>query len=450
MSLFYYFDENNWCFSNSYYMLQTYMKNKKVKLTPNINYINWYLCCSSVMHSVEHTFVEEIKNLPRFHELHINFSTKQVFIKKNNLCLYNLDNEQGLEFIDKWYIYWKNIISLLVNSGNYVNTQLSGGFDSRCTFSLFDNALFSKSNVNLESSNSVRYKEDLEIAEEISNYYNIRINSNITNFEYEQLKYEFSSQMITLAAYGQEHHLFSPSIRKKYSKPYFVFNGCYEMRKWFNGSFSNYKNVVKSTIYQEVKENKLLRTSVEKSIDYLLNQIVDYVGNDVYKNYNFSENELLLLSLMYGRGRVNHSPVFMAYNHVNQYYLTPIADFYVINPLSFPNKQFNFLYAYIWQRFNPKLLDFRFNKNRIIENTLLTDAKSLAQKRTIRLDYQYDNINIIGGIMENNNEFISEKDLTFSKQSLIDYYKKGSVIKGSVIDYVGREFIENCLLSQPS
>lgn len=369
--LFEYRNEDYWAISNSFYLLTEFISKRNQKLSVNNDYLNLFAKINAITTvTYSETLFNEISIVPSNREIRIFKKTKGVIYKdfKENNHL-SMGSAESLEYIDKWANKWIAIIRRLVESGCQINLQLSGGFDSRLVLALFIASGIDFRKINIESSKSM--KEDLAIAEEISNFYGFKINNGLIEQYKSSLISREDQYNINMYFRGCLHKEFLPPTHYKfYEKPLFIFAGYGNMRGWFNDTPERYMNFL--------SRNQYLK---DENIEDSLKKILIKAFDDVYRRMNFNipkGKNFMNFVYNYTRGRYNYGSSVLASASVNQYILSPILDLECINPSSKTyGDDFNLLFAYIYERFAPDLLRFKFNSNRFIPHNTKDIAKQL-------------------------------------------------------------------------
>lgn len=176
--IFYYWTSDFWVVSNSIFLIVEYLKDNNI--TISVNYSQ--LAAMSVhrgslfnqLYSVD-TFVNNIKLLPIGNKLTISKTSYSIEkIKKNR----SFDSyEEGLSiFIGTWIARLAGLLS----NGMHVQSDLTGGADSRTVFTFLKKAAEESIHANnlpiLRSGSTPSNTLDLEIATEIANTYDFPIN----------------------------------------------------------------------------------------------------------------------------------------------------------------------------------------------------------------------------------------------------------------------------------
>ena len=372
---------NFWAVSNSILYLVDIIKKKKKTLTINQDYLNLFAKINSITTvSYSETLFKEIEVVPANHKIVIEKSSKNLIHRDhkeaNHLIM---GSAQCFEYIDRWANKWISIIRHLFETESQINIQLSGGFDSRLILALILASKIDLSKVNIESSRSM--PEDLSIAEEIAKFYGFKVNNGILNTYPSKLISRDEQYKMNMYFRGGVHKEFLPPTHHRfYTKPLFIFTGYGNMRGWFNDTPAKY---IQYLIKNKYFSDEEIDSSLQRIIDRIVDSVDRRMNFDIKKGKNFMN-----FVYNYTRGRYNYGTSVMASATVNQFILSPILDLECINPTSeMYGEDFNLLFAYIYERFSPGLLNFRFSGKRNISKETLEIAKRLnGQKKFNRND----------------------------------------------------------------
>ncbi len=374
--VFEYKSDDYWAISNSFYLLTEYISKKNKPLSINQEYLNLFAKINAITTvTYSETLFKEISIVPSNRELRIFKTTKGLIYKdfKEEPHL-PMGSAESLEYIDKWANKWISVIKSLVDSGNQINLQLSGGFDSRLVLALILAAKIDFSKINVESSKSM--PEDLGIAEEIAKFYGFKVNNGlIEKFKHSVISKEDQYNINMYFRGGLHKEFLPPTHYKFYEKPLFILAGYGNMRGWFNDTPERY---IRFLIKNKYVINEDIDKSLENIVTKAINNIYTRMNFDIPKGKNFMN-----FVYNYTRGRYNYGSSVMASASVNQYILSPILDLECINPTSeLYGDDFNLLFAYIYERFAPDLLKFRFNNNRAIPKQTIETARKLNARQS--------------------------------------------------------------------
>lgn len=101
---------------------------------------------------------------------------KEIPIRQNEL-IYPLDSKESFEILDKWHNKFSNFFQQLIAVDQNINVNLSGGFDSRASFTVLAEQLNHLDKVNVFSLTTEKFKEDFEIANSIAEKYHFKLNN---------------------------------------------------------------------------------------------------------------------------------------------------------------------------------------------------------------------------------------------------------------------------------
>lgn len=219
--IFYYWTTDLWVVSNSIFLIVDHLKKNNVVISPNCSQLSAIGLHKgpffNQLYSVN-TFVNNVKLLPLGHCL--NISKEGYSIGKLTKVKEPTTYEESLSlYIGTWIA---RLAGLLTN-GIKVQSDLTGGADSRTVFALLKKAAEKSMNANnvpvLRSGTKATNKADLEIATEIASTYDIPINSReITKINMFSGEESFLSwKLLCLGVYhpiyfpssGPQHHMVS-------------------------------------------------------------------------------------------------------------------------------------------------------------------------------------------------------------------------------------------------
>ncbi len=180
--LYIYQQESFFAISNSFQYLLDYLKNQ-ASLSVNLDYAKYFITDELSSLSVSETLINEIKLLSKDSEVTINLELKTIdvntIIDKSEKI--TLETKEGLDILDKWHHKWQSLLVGLQQNQHYIRVDLTGGMDSRAAFSIFNSSQIdlNEMRVNTSTGQLHTHKEDFEIASEIANKLNFKLNKNI-------------------------------------------------------------------------------------------------------------------------------------------------------------------------------------------------------------------------------------------------------------------------------
>lgn len=302
--LYYYFNkkEEYFALSNSFLKLVEYLKEKFI-LTFNHDYAKSFLSSDFCSIVYKQTLINEIELIPENYIIHINKKNKKITFSKINYEENSIliDSKKGLEILDKWFLKWVKILNNLYYNTENIKIDLSGGFDSRLVLSLIlsSNINLKKIQILSNKSNNPVFKEDYEIASQISKDFGFELNKNQANIS----KYYFQDLETSLNLSFYSKLGFSKQLYWKNfiydSKVFHITGYGGELIRAFYKSPSIEK-------YIEYSENLAsayssdFKKSVRKLINYTFNQYTKEFGNLstselFFKHYKCTRNRYHLV-----------------------------------------------------------------------------------------------------------------------------------------------------------
>ena len=335
--------------SNSFIMLTDFVK-AKYHLTLNNEYaevmLQPYTMCSLF---VEDTLAHEIRFVSRHEQVHIDVSTKTIQVKTNVSSDFSitLDSVEGLHVLDHWVEKWVNIIKTLTQQTENICINLTGGMDSRIVFMLFLLAGVSPSTcVSCMQSTNETFDEDFKIASTIVSKYGFTLND--CNFSQENMcsinidstiKNSFYSKL-GMYKHMKFMHVFA-------QEPIYVFNG-------FGGEALKdlWQMLQQTEVEDDIKKYYPARVVSEYAVNcfYRETEERNCHGKEIVEN--FLANVLILSPLM-----------------------DPMLRKLTLNSRLCKDK--NLLYAIIYTRYTPALLDIPFDSGHAIQKQTVEFAQKL-------------------------------------------------------------------------
>lgn len=363
--------------SNSFLKLVEFLKHD-FELTLNSDYAQGLFTSGLCSHVYEETMVNEIIAIPRNFTLHIDKVEKVVSFEKHDFQekTIDLDSEEGLDLLDNWFFKYINILRSIKAKTNNIIIDLSGGFDSRMVFVF---ALCANIDLNKIQVGSLVHKtnesiiEDFEIASEIAEKYNIKLNNDKIFFE-KRIPFKDILTTLNVSFYiklgfnNQLNYIFYKSEDKVYS-----FNGS------GGGKLRNLNDRNPSEFLSDLAHfsNKLDKTLTEPSLR-IISSTFERMNDEFEVNDIESKR---LVDLLYSENRFkNHFGKLSVERYMkNLIRFSPLLDA-EINKLKLTTKDCddeNILMAVFFLRYCPELLEFRVQGGRKVDEETLQKAREI-------------------------------------------------------------------------
>ncbi len=378
--IYLYKDGDYFALSNSFlYLLD------KVKKTHHISfnraYADFLVVSSLCSVAYSETMVNEIQELDRSAVVEININKKELNIsyidyEENTV---ELNSPEGMAILDRWYKNWTSYISTLKSQN--IRIDLSGGFDSRLTFLLAQGADIDLNKIYVKSINDGlhTHKEDFEIATAISRFYDVVLNK-IENLHCKEIP-QTTNDILNFSFYLKLTF---------HQQMYFRYDGCYVPKcHYFSGAGGECVRA-----YWKMSEKDYTETCVNRSrvfsagnrarFERSIRSVLDLTFAGIKKKFSVfgrSINESDLALNLYRETRCrNHFGKSTVENYIGGsiYYcplLDPLLHKLKLSDDNCPDR--NLLIAVIFNRYNKKLLDFKFEGNRSIDPKTIKHAESI-------------------------------------------------------------------------
>jgi len=366
--IYQYKNEDYFCLSNSFLKLIEYLRDKGLPFSLNEDYSNAFMTSHVQSFIIRQTLINEIEILPRNYIVNVDLNEKNITYTKINYKENSIEinSPKALETLDKWYFKWVCFLRNLKKNTNNIWMDLSGGFDSRGLFTLIIPNNFNLDEMFIHSITNGGYtlNEDYEIAKKIANYYDFKLNNkevlNTEKYFFNQIETPIKLSFYTKLGFHNQLHY---KLHKN-KEPLYLIGGA--------GGELN-RNIPAGTVedYLNLSENFPIkfRKSIERILKYNNNQIgpFDNIESGIYREARSR----------YHFGRANIEDYL-----TNAYGLHPYidCDFCKIknNDENCQDKQL--LFALLFVRYCPDLLNFEFQGNRKFDEKTLEYAKQINEK----------------------------------------------------------------------
>lgn len=424
LSIYYYYDNNYWAISNSFYSLCKLLKSKNKKITINNLYIDQYIQHTLNSHACNKTMVNEIFILPCFSEMILSKNELHVLEKHIDIESVELDSKKGVEIIDNWIKKWSTILNAIYKTNLNIQIDLSGGFDSRVIFSLANYAIsdLNSNNINIYSKIGKtkgmieHLTDDFIIANQIADKLDIKLNNNNNTISQ-------NKRNSGVLQYNILKNLFMFCHKEGYlctyvkNKPMFHFGGISgEVIRRHLDDYTNYK---KRCYSNPLQTNKTV-------IDEFINDL-----NDIEKisKTKFERNLRFYLET----DNKHHFGTSMYNDFISNIFLiSPFNDKELLKLKIPENVDPNIIFAIIIYKTTPDIFDIDFQNCRKFNDNVKIFTKELCKK--------YKNeIKIDDCACEINFDLISQfnNDILDNKNGVTILYDNFIKNKNIFIDYFG-------------
>lgn len=418
--------------SNSFLMLVRFLERKK--LTVNIDFAKCFLTPPTATLAYTDTMIEEISMLPancfvRIEKSKINiiyFEQKETFIP--------VDSKEGIDIIDAWHDKWNRLISNLIGINEYISCDLSGGKDSRASFSILFNKNIDFNLVNINSTHDDLYThdEDFKIASAISEKYTFFLNNN--NYKYQRYRtnplHGLTSSLITKCGFHKEL-MFSTFYNGK--RVFRITGMCGDLRDFWGEPINkfierNINNIAFNSIDCASSLKKMLEKTV-REVSPILNP-----GQHTAKDIFYRK---VRVCHQYGKATVE---LFLS----NIIAISPLLDPILYKLTQDINKEndYDLIYAILYSRFMPEINDIPFDSNRIIKKETLQIASEINSKFPYR---KRENSSGNVCIIDNRVGLAPSSDTSGNAVDLLMDFFYSQELRDFIVRYFGEEIYEDAI-----
>ncbi len=373
--LYVYQYDDIFCISNSFVKLIDYVKTR-YPISFNEDAAGALLACKFSSYIYKQTLVNEIIVLPRNYVIKIDENNKKI---KYELIDYAektipLDSQKAFDILDDWFYRWTSLFRNLKKQTNNITADLTGGFDSRLTFSLLLASNINLDEINIRSvkDNEYTHKEDYQIASQMAKEFNFKLND-MSKFDLNRYYFEEKETSIKISAYtklGVHNQLFYKFFKN--------LNPCYSITGYGGENIRDYHGVTPLEKYIS-NANALSPELVEytkNALDYNVNQIKkDFFGNYEDDNIEYAISKEAVHTYHFGRGSIEKYLT-------NEFGLNPLTD-PEINKIKRHDGihiDKNLLISIIYLRYCPEILNFDFEGDSEIRKDTIEYAKKINAK----------------------------------------------------------------------
>ncbi len=368
--LYLYRKEGWFALSNSFMRLVEYLKTRQ-KMTLNVEYADFFVPADLCSVAYGETLVREISCLDRSARVEIDvkaktFSTTLKDYFENTVAL---TSPEGMELLDGWFTKWTGLIRNIKAETNNIQTDLSGGFDSRLTFSLLLGAGVELSDMFVFSIQDQlhTHAEDFEIATAIAEHYDFRLNN--SSMLTPGIAMEGPRDVLDISMYtklGFHKQMYSQLRYFEKTRYNFVGNGGECIRDYWSLSAGEY---IEEAVRRAKGWPKDMAPRMENAIRRILTASMEGIRKKFEGFGRPLSPEAMTLNLYRETRCRNHFGKAI----VERFLANSITCAPLLDPMLHRLKTSdgvcgdkNLLMAIICTRFCPELMDFKFDNKRFI------------------------------------------------------------------------------------
>lgn len=363
--LFLYRNQDYFALSNSFLYLANHLY-KQNMLSLDKEYLSYFLFDELASLSFDRTAIAEIKQLRKNCIVYIDTvkkELKEIPIRQNEL-IYPLDSKESFEILDKWHNKFSNFFQQLIAVDQNINVNLSGGFDSRASFTVLAEQLNHLDKVNVFSLTTEKFKEDFEIANSIAEKYHFKLNN-----EQKKETINFTPSMAVLVSL-----LTKMCFHKQfYSKPQYLLKPLF--------SFSGMGGEALRAHWKKY-ENSFVDTRVNyaRAFDKKYGEYVKMILNESFGIVRQYPGDLMNNFYRHTRLRSHFAKTAVEAMLKNTISVAPLLDpsLYQIDPQC--SIDGNLFFSCIYQRYLSGIIDFKFENKRTIKEEIKKLGNTIQEK----------------------------------------------------------------------
>lgn len=410
--IYVYKHDDVFCISNSFIKLVDYVKHR-YPISFNEDAAGALLSYNYSSFIYRQTLVNEIEVLPRHYVVKIDVISKQIRYETIDYKekTVDLDSQEAFDIIDEWFYSWTSLFRNLKAQTNNITVDLTGGFDSRVTFSLI---LASNINLNEIHIRSIKdevytHKEDYQIATQMSKEFNFKLND-MSSFDLNRYYFEELETSFKLSSYAKL------GIHNQFFYKYFKnINPCYSITGYGGENIRHYHGVMPLNKY--IENAKSVSPEIVENTKNIIDYNVNHIKNDFNGTYNDENIEYAISreaihTYHFGRGTVEKYLT-------REFGLNPLLDPKINQIKRHDGVHIDeyLLIAIIYLRYCPKILDFDFNGTSEIKAETIEYAKKLNEK----YPFNFEGYDLISSNIKNKSR---ERSTSKIKVSEIDNHLK--------------------------
>ncbi len=360
--IFVYKEEDYFAVSNSFILLYEYLLfEKHKKLDVNFEYIAHFLEDGFASLAFTATLCEQINLIPSKTKFKINIDSNTLnfeFFDVSHYGTIDIDSNEGQSIIESWINKWTSIIKSAVDKKYYISSDLSGGFDSRLTLSLFLASGVDLAKINFNARSPAHAPLDFETAQQLSQTFNFQLNN--IKYPSKTMSHADSWNIALLTRFGAHAETnFAHDLTQITDNIQLNFTG-------FGGE------VIRSTWFSPVEELEVMQRNSQKLDARVKGLTRQFLRKELSKVWALSNQQGLdkkddgsLLNLFYNETRLRHhfGVGNVGRKFFNKLVLSPLCDEELkkLNLKPYEGKERNILVALIFTKLNKQLIDIPLN-----------------------------------------------------------------------------------------
>ena len=378
--LYLYCCEGYFAISNSFFRLQDLIKKNHV-ISANMDYLRHLFPAGLCSLAYEETAINEIKWLDRNATVFIDKKNKtlRIEIDSEEVNTIPLESEEGLAILDDWFERWMGVIREIQVGGHRLSANLSGGFDSRLTFSLAVASGCDLKAINVFSmvSDNKVHQEDYAIAEKIARHFGFKLNAH--PFPPSKASAFSLSQIVELAF--DTKMMFHQDVHFKPGRQNDIL---YQLPGVGGELIRSYWNMSPNEIMDNYRKRALaFGDSVSEVFRSAVENVISRSMSHVCRKYALSESSPLVGHYLYRETRCrNHFGRAMVEDMAaGVFWIAPLLDkeLHRLKMNFNGSADDNSLLALIFTRYCPDMLGFPVEGGRRIDDATIKMARELCK-----------------------------------------------------------------------
>lgn len=294
----------------------------------------------------------------------------------------DLDSPEGMQILDGWYRKWTSIVKDLVDSGEDVFFDLSGGLDSRMTLllALGSGADLNKIYFNSANNDLYTHTEDYEIASQMAEHFGFTLNNagilsnDVDNYSVEDI---LNMNWYIQGCFHKENYFRHRRLKKM--RYHIGGTGGETVRAYLHYDEKTYVSRFNNAVLNyHLKDILQVQDSIESAMRKTLDEL-----NGKFKSFgrpfaNFNDMAAFVYRETRNRNHFGKTTVLGYYSNI--FSLSPLLDSDLARLklcVSQDKSDMNALCTLLFERYCPKLLDFKIQGNRKFDETTIQNVRAV-------------------------------------------------------------------------